>query len=236
MKTAICDSRTPKKALKNLQNYCDRVLLLPKFKMIAEPVSAHPDMLIFPCPEQGFLFTHSDYAEIAGKELRLLGLNIVEISEKVQKNYPDDILLNAAKVGKFLIGRIPYISKELRNFCKNRNLTMIDVKQGYAKCSICTVSENSIVTADPSIEYAAKKNQIDVLKISPGGILLPGYDQGFLGGASGSDKENVYFCGDISTHPDGDRIMTFCKGSGKTPISLSDEPLFDVGSIFIIET
>ena len=43
---------------------------------------------------------------------------------------------------------------------------IINVKQGYAKCSICVVSDNAIITADKGIAKAAIQNRIDVLEIT----------------------------------------------------------------------
>ncbi|MBQ8208511.1 MAG: hypothetical protein IJZ89_07250, partial [Clostridia bacterium] len=185
----------PKKALKELEKYSDRLLLLPSFEALAEPVSAHPDMLIFPCPEQRILFTHKDYLSIAEDELGCLEFNILAIEEKAERDYPRDILLNAAVVGEKLIGRLAYISRSVMSYAQGRNMELIDVKQGYAKCSVCTVAENALITADPSISKAAKLGGIDVLDISEDGILLDGYDHGFIGGASGTDGERVFFCG-----------------------------------------
>jgi hypothetical protein len=45
-------------------------------------------------------------------------------------------------------------------------------------------------------------------------------------------EDTVYFTGDISSHPDAERIAEFCKAHKKKIISLSSEPLNDVGGIF----
>ncbi len=233
MKTAICDSRTPKEALVTLQNFCDSIVLLPPFKALQEPVSAHPDMLIFPCPMDGFFFTHREYMETAKKALAPTGFDILAIDEAASDKYPGDILLNAAVLRDAVMGRLPYLSSSIKEYAKKNNLKLIDVKQGYAKCSSCIVG-NSIITADPSIAKTAKKYRIDHLKITSGNIFLPGYDQGFIGGASGCDKENVYFCGYIDNHPDVDIIKSFCRDHGRNVVSLSESELLDIGSIFFI--
>ena len=110
----------------------------------------------------------------------------------------------------------------------------MDVKHGYAKCSICSVGENAIITADPSIAKTAKKNGIDVLKTEASHTRLDGYDCGFIGGASGDDGENIYFCGNLEKHPDGEKIKEFCKKHGRGVVCLSDEPLYDYGTLFFI--
>jgi hypothetical protein len=73
-----------------------------------------------------------------------------------------------------------------------------------------------------------------VLLISEGGIELCGYSHGFIGGAGGVTLDTAYFCGDIFSHPDGEKIKNFCHKHKKECISLSKEPLFDVGTLFFI--
>ena len=106
--------------------------------------------------------------------------------------------------------------------------------QGYTKCSVCVVSDNAIITADRAIATACAAVGIDVLTVSEGHISLPPYNFGFIGGASCACGDNVYFCGSLDTHPDGESIKEFCKNHGKLAVSLSDGELQDVGSLFFV--
>ena len=109
---------------------------------------------------------------------------------------------------------------------------MINVKQGYCKCSICIVDDNSIITSDEGIYKEVIKYGIDCLLIQKGHIDLFELDYGFIGGCSGliSDKTLMFF-GDIKKHPDYNKINTFVSSKNKTIISLSDENLLDLGSL-----
>lgn len=230
MKIAICDSRTPKAALNNLSNYCDNIVLLPAFDALAAPVSAHPDMLIFPVTHKGYILTHEDYLSSAFDAFAGIDLDIIPISEKVSDAYPKDILLNAAVIGEHLFGKLEHLSKSVLNLgFKNAN-----VNQGYARCSTLSVNDRAFITSDKGIAKVAREQNLDTLLITPGYVALDGYDYGFIGGASGCDNENVYFCGDLSTHPDAETIYDFCLFRGKSPISLSPSPLYDVGTIFFL--
>ena len=90
-----------------------------------------------------------------------------------------------------------------------------------------------MITADPSIYSAALNAGLDALFINnpDGAIRLDGYSCGFIGGASGVCKNTVYFSGDISLHPNGKAIRDFCQKHKKAVLSLSKEPLCDIGSI-----
>ncbi len=234
MKTAICDSRIPLSAKNKLYDYCDRIVLLPPFFALSEPVSAHPDMLIFPIVDEKVIFTHSHYLKECEKAFHGAGFEIIPISEKVSEKYPNDILLNAAQIGNYIFGKKANISASIISYAEKNGLDMVDIKQGYAKCSICTVSENAIISSDTSVFKAAEGLNIEVLKINESGVSLKGYDRGFIGGASGNDGKNVFFCGDINNHPDGEKIIKFCNLHSKNAVSLSDEALYDVGTIFFI--
>ena len=73
---------------------------------------------------------------------------------------------------------------------------------------------------------------MNVLKIRTGYIELPGQNYGFIGGAGGKLAENlIAFTGDITTHPDYDKICGFCKNSGVDIYSLGKNVPIDIGSL-----
>ena len=233
---AIIDSRQPRKISKSLESRGFKVIGLPPFPTLSEPVSAHPDMLMFIA--SGVLLTHRDYYAIAQSKIDTIvasaGLDILLCDAPVGGEYPHDILFNVARVGRFLIGKQGCITHQLIEICRTISPEFIDVKQGYAKCSTCVVSDTSIITSDRGIASAARTHGIDSLLIRPGHVSLPGYDTGFIGGASGMCGGNVYFSGNLDLHPDAVSIRAFCATHGKTAVSLSEGTLFDGGSILFV--
>lgn len=209
---------------------------LPQADFLPYPMSTHPDMLVF----SGFgkLFTHRKYYE-KNKELidyiiSRSSLSLVISHEDIAEKYPHDVLFNCALVGNKLICNPKYVSKHILCEAQKSNITVIFVKQGYVKCSVCIVDESSVITSDVGIYNAVTAHGIDCLLICSGSISLPPYEYGFIGGASGSDDKNVYFCGDISKHPDGDRIRKFITSKNKSAVCLDENTLFDFGSILFL--
>ena len=233
MKYVIVDERIPKKAIAALKDRGFLPFLLPSFKNLAQPVASHPDMLMFFGDK---IFCNREYFDAAKAEISAISdalrLPIELGCEKISDEYPFDIAYNALSVGNFIFGKLDHLSPAVLKYAESRNLTLVDVKQGYTKCSVCKVSESAIITADASIKKAALVHGFDVLLIESGYISLDGYPCGFIGGASGADTENVYFCGNIELHPDAERIKDFCKAHKKAAVSLSDEPLYDIGTMF----
>jgi len=206
-------------------------IFLPPWERLQAGVSSHPDMLLFIYGKK--FVTSCEYFEIAKEPLSSLislGYEPILTDEIPSADYPHDILFNALPLGDNIIGLERGISKKLSQL----GAKIVNVRQGYAKCSALKVSETAIITADRGIASAAKSCGADVLLISEGHINIDGYDHGFIGGAGGSDEHAVYFCGDLSSHPDGKSIEKFCKKHEKECISLGNEPLFDVGTLFFI--
>ncbi len=233
MKTAVCGACAPTEIIDSLGKYSDNIIVLPPFSALPSPVSSHADMLIFPAVKSGVIYTHAEYLaaekNVFGKFTDATGMRIAAIPEKVGCDYPRDVLLNALTLGDSIVGKIDALSSAVLSEGKH-----INTKQGYAKCASCKVTENAVITEDSSIAKALIEAGADVLVIEKGYVSLRGFDCGFIGGASGCDTENVYFCGNIETHPDCDKIYDFCRKHGKNAVSLSQIPLTDVGTVFFI--
>ena len=233
---AITDNRISSAALSVLRNEGFEPILLPAAAYLQSGVASHTDMLIF----LGFgkLFCHEKYyagnRQVIDHIASLSSSEVCVSSEPTGEKYPSDVLFNACLVGNRLICNEKTVSKLVLEAARSQGYEIINVSQGYTKCSISVVSDNAIITADKAIAAACKGVGIDVLTVSEGHISLPPYDFGFIGGASGVCCDKVYFCGDLSLHPDGDTISAFCKKHGKVPISLSDRKLFDCGTIIFI--
>ena len=206
-----------------------RVLTLPPFLALSSAVSSHADMLL--CPLGEALATHPTYYSENKKLFDENSIKIIKIDEAAGKKYPDDILLNGLFLSEKLYGRTDKLSKTLVSYAKENVFT----RQGYARCSVCKLSERAIITADNSIARTASENGVDTLKISAGNILLEGYDYGFIGGASFTYNDTVFFFGKIELHPDFDKIRDFAAKHSVKLVSLSDKPLHDIGGAVIYE-
>ncbi len=158
---------------------------------------------------------------------------IISLGENL--SYPNNVALNHLIVGKYVLGNKKAVTGALMSVFRNKGLEYINVRQGYAKCSAALINQNAIITADESIYSACLNLKIDTLKISPGNIILPGTDYGFIGGCCGkiSDKD-IVFTGNIKLHPDYENIKSFCSNYNVTLHSLSSKPLTDIGGIIPI--
>ena len=234
---AVIDRRAPKEIVDGLRQHGFTPLMLPPHPDLPSPVASHPDMLLFFAKDR--ILCTEQYARIAKQELETLSEHtkkpIVCVRDKVEKTYPRDILLNASTVGDALICNAAHTASEVFECV---DATVCNVRQGYAKCSVVPIAPNALITSDPSIAKSAKKIGIDVLTVSAAPIEIPQYDCGFLGGATSfapyTELASVYFCGNLRAHPDALEIERFCLQYKKTPISLAEIPLTDLGTVFLL--
>lgn len=142
--------------------------------------------------------------------------------------YPYDAGLNICIVGERLI----YNPKSANMLIVSQlEGTKLICKQGYTKCSICVVDENSIITADNKIAAIATAAGMDVLHVSEKITALDGFEHGFIGGASFKISRNkMAFTGVITDEHERSRIERFLNERGIAPVYLTDAPIFDIGS------
>ena len=213
-----------------------RTLRLPSHPNLASPVASHPDILLFFAPNA--IFCTKSYYEIATNELEeisaVYGAPIHFIEKEYGIEYPHDVLLNALPIGNHLFCNTKTVADELLAL----NFQFQHVNQGYSKCSVLPIGSKALITSDSSIAKSARKCNIDVLQIQEGHISLPEYDYGFIGGCASfaprGGLNTVFFFGDVSRHPDYNKIYRFCQSYGYEIMCLSDTELCDIGTIFMI--
>lgn len=216
------------KADNRLQNYLEdkgyRIQGWITQNILDKELSFHPDM--FMCkmgvtPDAHMIFSQpSDFGNIP-------------IQRIVQ--YPKNIAFNAACTGKYFIHDLSHTCMRVLSTARLLNMTLINVRQGYTKCSVVVVDENSIITYDEGIAKACAAG-LSVLLVSPGHVELPDYDTGLIGGTSGRIGDEVIFNGNLAAHPDFERIRDFIEARGLKCVWFSDYPLTDIGSFFEYET
>ena len=229
MKSVVVDFRISNKSLKTLSDLGYEIIKTPKNEKVSAQICGHPDIILCKLKNHDFV-VDTTYRGLLSKKVH--GCNLIEGSSVLKETYPYDIAYNCALVGNNLFCNEKYTDKSILNYCSQNSIKILNVKQGYAKCSICIVSDNAIITADKNIFDTAVKNKIDVLLIENEGIILNGYNEGFIGGATGLLEKNLLAVnGNIELHKNFISIKQFCKEYGVSIISLSDEPIYDVGSI-----
>lgn len=225
VKNIILDYRVSDDTIKSLKALNKNVIKTTRIHGVYDAICGHADIQAHYIGKNTIICAPEAYNHYLKTDLK-----VIKGSKKLKECYPEDIFYNAAAFGNFLICKAEYTSPEILEIYNNR--TLINVKQGYSKCSICIISDNAIITADNLIYKAAAKHGIDVLKIQEGFIELPGMQYGFLGGATGLiDKYTLAVNGNLKTHPDYNNIYAFSKNYNVDIIALNNGIPVDVGSL-----
>ena len=211
-----------------------KVIPVKQNEHLEHPISQHADILL----------------NNVGKSIFLVDMHQIELCKFIEDNngksviidnikspYPNDCLLNFADIGDYIICNKSILTEEIVKYLPNK--TIIAVKQGYSKCSVCICGFNTIITDDKSIYNAVLQyDNINSLLIEKGSIHINKYSYGFIGGCCGLVNKNVLlFNGDLSLHSDFDKIKNFLYDNNVNYIDIKGKPLIDIGSIIpIMET
>ncbi|MGN9164686.1 DUF6873 family GME fold protein [Tissierellaceae bacterium HCP3S3_D8] len=198
---------------------------------VDDSIAYHPDIVIHPINYNTLVIAPNvfDYYE---DRLERFNFKLIKGEKKLVGKYPLDIAYNVGRIYGRAIHNFKYTDEVLKFYLKKEGLEFININQGYTKCSMAIVDENSIITADVPIYNILKNLGYDVLLIKPGYIHLEKQDYGFIGGSTGNfSKDKMFFSGILDSHPDRNEIQKFIHKKNKKIIYLSKKTITDIGTI-----
>lgn len=161
-----------------------------------------------------------------------LGYSIIKGKKSVGSNYPEDCAYNVGIVGKRCFMKKSACDTVLLEEITRRGIEIVNVNQGYAKCSLCALDENTIITADESIKKAAESLGMKVFFTSNKGIMLEGFQNGFIGGCLGKlDEKTILSNGSLSMLDEGDKLLKSLNKNGFEVKSIKEGDVIDIGSV-----
>lgn len=208
-----------------------KVVQVAENSLLDAPVCRHADILANYVGKSTFL-ADKNQVELCNFIKDNSGKTI--IIENIKSPYPNDCLLNFADIGDYIICNKSILTEEIVKYLPKKEI--IDVKQGYSKCSVCICKRNTIITDDISVYNAVLQyDNINSLLIEKGSVLINKYDYGFIGGCCGLiNKNTLLFNGDLSLHSDFDKIKKFLYDNDVNYIDIKGKTLTDIGSIIPI--
>lgn len=226
----VAVSGTYQKIINSLQSLGIEVIPVKPCFSLSDSVNSHADMILHHVGDNRAIVANGE--EYLKFKLQSHGFEVTFSNKCISKIYPNDVPLNAARVGNRLIANQASLDETIITDCIENGIKIIPVNQGYAKCSTVVVDENSIITADQSIAKAATAAQMDTLLIEPGYISLKGCNYGFIGGTCGFiNQKTIVFSGNIEAHPNYNIIKSFFRERNIQMIALTNGDLIDIGGI-----
>jgi hypothetical protein len=237
IKLAVVDGRINNKLKDKFYETGINLILTKIHPNLYSSISYHPDVILHHIYEKNIIYAPGTDTDTLN-ELNSLGFKLIKGEAELSYKYPGNIAYNVARVGNFAFHNLKYSDTVLKNELSKLGVELIHVSQGYSKCSISIVDANSIITADLGIAKAAEKKHIDVLLIEAGeNIVLTGLATGFIGGSTGLfNKTEWAISGNIELLTSYKKIYDFLNLRNIKIISLTDEPIIDIGSIIPLLT
>lgn len=226
----ICLSENANRILKNhLGNKGYELIEIRKTSAVYDAIASHAD--IYLCRVLDELVVAQEQLPLIEEALLRRKIKYTKGASSLGHHYPSDVKFNAVQMGDYLIHNTHHTDAVVLDKSKEHGLELIHVRQGYTKCSLVVVDENSVITSDAGLASSLEKYHVEILLISQGHIRLPGFPSGFLGGASGRAGNEIIFNGDLSAHPDFHMICEFIRNRGLEVTFFREYPLEDIGSI-----
>lgn len=230
--TVIIDFRVSEDTIEVLRKNGVEVIKTKKLDCLYDSVSAHPDMQIHHLGKNDFVCEPTVYNYY--KE-NLKNANIYKGKTFLKSKYPFDIAYNVLNVRNLVFHNLKYTDPKILEYYEKQKYKFINVKQGYTKCSVLVINENSIITSDKQIAKKALENGLNTLYVDANKIKLKGMSNGLAGGIGGKiDNNTLAIYGDINKLKELSDISNFCDACNVKILSLSHKIPEDFGSIIPI--
>lgn len=235
----IHDGRLPEEYIRALEISlpdAEFISLNVTYSGVYESISSHPDIYFFQMDENTLIHAPGVPREML-KRLKDSRVNLIAGEDDPGEKYPETARYNALSIGGCLFHNLEYTDPVILEEAERSGLQLVNISQGYTRCSCLPVGENAIITQDVNISQVAKAYGLDTLLISSGGIMLPGEKYGLIGGCgAGTGDGRVILLGDISTHPERGKIESFLKERSVGLIMAENMPIYDAGSLIVLKT
>lgn len=219
---------------KSLKNLGVKIIKVPPCNNLYNAIKGHVDIQLNILSKiEKKVIVQKDINDSFKKELTNNNINFIESKNSLGEKYPSNIALNSLILDNYFIHNLNFSDENLLESQKNK--TLVNVKQGYTKCSSLVVNNNSIITSDKGIYNSLLKYNFDILLLPPGDIILDGLDYGFIGGTGGLiSPSTMAFFGSLEKYAYGEEVKKFLKKHNVNPIYLSNSKLYDRGSLFTL--
>ena len=226
----IIDKNIPSEAKNNLIRYGD-VLEFSSNNLTYPQISNHPD-IFFCMVDETLMYSPNTPNEFV-QLLISKGVKVSKGSQPVGPEYPYSAAYNAVITEKYFIHNQKITDANLKQATTERKF--INVKQGYCRCSLLPLKNDCFITSDEGIYKKLVAEGLDILFVNPGGIILPGENYGLFGGTSGLSGNRIFIIGNLEYFPEGKKVRSYLENLNYEIIELYNGPLYDGGSILIIE-
>lgn len=211
----IVDYKTSEKEVNRLLSFGFNLVPTDRVSSLYEAIDGHPDMQFFAINEK--IIAHKDISKNQGELLHKLGASVTLGNSSLSLPYPHNIPYNALLAPDLLMHKLDatdqVILKEIKELQKSKEIKLINVRQGYSRCSCAYIGNNSFITEDIVMADHLLSLGKNVFYQKHSNVYLEGFDFGFIGGAvsliSIEGEELVLISGSLDSYSYGKELKIF---------------------------
>jgi hypothetical protein len=235
-KLIIVDNKIPEETKEKLSEWGE-VIGFSTEGFAIPAISGHPDIFFCKTPHALVVAPNLPEAwfQILDQYLVRYEIGNLRVGSDTQKKNIRHVGLihyNAAVNGEYLVHTIQHTEPVILQHC--HYLKKIPVKQGFTRSNLILLENNHYITSNKGIDEALIHHGLDGLFVSPEGIVLPGFQNGFIGGTMGLLGQKIFFTGSLNKYPEGQKVKYYLEAFHYEIIELTDGPLIDAGGILFM--
>lgn len=230
-KYVVIDNRMRKVEKYKLVELGYNIIEIPTSKVVYPEISSHVD--IFCCKVKDKLVVEKSIFENFSTFD-----NIVSGNKLVEDKYPSDILYNVCIIGDLAVHNFKYTDKSILDLISKYDMVKVNINQGYSKCSIVVIDDNSAIVTDESIAKVLNANGVETLIIDDlKQIKLlkknNSYSSmnGFIGGVMSKLDDAIFVSGDLNKIDKENKIRNFIESRNLKVVDFPDLDIIDYGGI-----
>jgi hypothetical protein len=225
----IVDKKIPGEAKEKLMAY-GTLIELETEGIVYPAISGHPD--IFFCKTPQMLIVSPSLPDNYLEQIKESKLDYItgHLASSIQ--HPASVHYNAAVNDHYLVHRLEFTDPVILQNC--HTLKKIPVKQAYTRCNLLLLKDDHYITSDRGIHKNLQRSGLEGIFVSPEGILLPGFPNGFIGGAMGLLNDTVFIIGSLALYAEGEAVRKFLEDQKYRIVELYQGPLVDGGGILFL--
>ena len=230
MKKIFIDNRMRDIEKNRLKELGYDLIEVPTNKNLYSEISSHVDIHV--CKINENIILENSFYNYLNNDSYIRG------NSSVYSKYPEDIKYNVCIVGDKAIHNFKYTDQKIVEILKENNYELIDVNQGYTKCSIAVIDENSIIISDKGLYDKLRNSCLDILyldyELNIKLLSENGYSSknGFIGGAISRIDDFIFVSGDLRKIDKENQIKEFIESKNLKIVDFKGLEVIDFGGIY----
>lgn len=232
----IIDERIAENIEKYFSDLDYELIKVKKHDQVYNEISSHTDIFCTKIDDTVIYEKNAISSKINSKY-------ICKYGDNVENSYPKVAAYNVCIIDNYAIHNLAITDKKILEILNSKKYNLINVKQGYSRCSILPLNNKCCITSDKGIYNELIKNNFDVLYIDPSELDIKLFSSdkvyskmsGFIGGCSTVMGDIVIFFGDLDKFKCKEKLVNYINSKGFKAKDFKNMDVIDYGSCIFLD-